>query len=391
MDTFISYSRKDKTFVQTLHKALTDRQKELWVDWKDIPVTSDWWAEIREGLESAHAFVFVISPNSVVSEVCNQELEYAVSHNKRLIPLVYREANAVPEVLSHLNWIFSRETDDFDEAIEYLLEAMDTDLDWVKRHTRLTRRAMEWERKDRNKSYLLRGDDLAEAEQHLSQPNRNPALTQLQQGYIVTSQQNQAADLMQELEQAKALAETEARRLEEQKQHNIQLRRRSMVIIGSLVLVMAMGVYAVLSARQNGALSHSAREVVAAIVEFADAEVNGDVCWSGALNGVADIVMPACKQAIALEPDVAFYYESRGLAYALMGNFEESSLDFKTAIETANTSDQSVARISLWEEWVDQIERGSNPFDEKLLHQMRESWKEEKEAHRSEYHSEETQ
>ena len=109
MDVFISYSRKDKSFVQKLHEALTQKQKDSWVDWEDIPLTADWWLEIQEGIEGSHTFVFVISPDSVISKVCHQEIEHAVQHNKRLIPIVCRYAESVPDSLSHLNWIFFRD------------------------------------------------------------------------------------------------------------------------------------------------------------------------------------------------------------------------------------------------------------------------------------------
>ena len=47
-DIFISYSRVDKPFVQKLHGALTQNNKETWVDWEDIPEAADWRAEIQE-------------------------------------------------------------------------------------------------------------------------------------------------------------------------------------------------------------------------------------------------------------------------------------------------------------------------------------------------------
>lgn len=382
MDAFISYSRKDKTFAQELHQMLTDNQKESWIDWKDIPATADWWVEIQEGIEAANAFVFVISPDSISSEVCQQELEHAVRHNKRLIPLVYREAKNVPKVLGHLNWIFFRETDDFESAFKNLIEVMETDLDWVKQHTRLTQRAVEWEKRERNDSYLLRGDDLAEAEQYLSQVNCKPGLTQLQQEYIVTSQQKQAAELLHELEQAKTLAETERHRLEEQKQYNAQLRTRSMIIIGSLLLVIAVGIFAAFRVAREGMLSRSAEEVVEAIVEFGDAGVNSDVCWAGAIYGVADIVIDACEQAVTLNPDVSYYYESRGVARALMGEMSAAGADLKMAIEIAREGQQGADRIEMWQAWAQQIEQGQNPFDQQTLNQLRDDWRAENELHR---------
>ena len=144
-DVFISYSRTDKPFVQKLHDALTQHQKSLWVDWEDIPESAEWRAEIQAGIEKADSVVFVLSPDFLVSFECMMELEFAEEFNKRLIPIVYRDTDAqeMPPSLASLNWIFFRDMDDFDEAVKKLLEAMDTDLDWVKIHTRLTGRALE--------------------------------------------------------------------------------------------------------------------------------------------------------------------------------------------------------------------------------------------------------
>ena len=35
-DVFISYSRKDKAFVQVLHQALAESKYDAWIDWQDI-------------------------------------------------------------------------------------------------------------------------------------------------------------------------------------------------------------------------------------------------------------------------------------------------------------------------------------------------------------------
>ena len=40
-------------------------------------------------------------------------------------------------------WLFFREGDDFEPAFKELMRVMDTDLEWVKAHTRLTVRAVE--------------------------------------------------------------------------------------------------------------------------------------------------------------------------------------------------------------------------------------------------------
>ncbi|XGV97440.1 MAG: TIR domain-containing protein [Leptolyngbya sp. BL-A-14] len=192
-DVFISYSRKDKAFVQTLHTALQEHQRDTWVDWQDIPLTADWWVEIQRGIEAANAFVFVITPDSVISTVCREEVDHAVEHNKRLVPIVRREGfdtQKIHPALSKHNWLFFREQDPFEQALQSLLKAIDTDLDHVRAHTRLLERAIEWQQQGKNDSYLLRGTDLETAQQWLVQSyTKEPRPTELQRTYLDASHQ----------------------------------------------------------------------------------------------------------------------------------------------------------------------------------------------------------
>jgi WD40 repeat protein len=199
-DVFISYSRLDKTFVRRLHDALAEQKRDVWVDWEDIPATADWWKEICAGIDSTNTFIFIISPDSVRSEVCRNEIDYALKHNKRFIPVLLRdvtepadEAQVHPAVGSH-NWVMLREADDFDAGLATLLKAVDTDLDYVRMHTRLLVRAREWDSHGRDRtSDLLSGDQLREAEGWLAGAmGKQPEPTELHTQFILTSR-HQAA------------------------------------------------------------------------------------------------------------------------------------------------------------------------------------------------------
>jgi WD40 repeat protein len=191
-DIFISYSRRDKAFVRNLHDALKTANRESWVDWEDIPPTADWRAEIQAGIEASDAFAFVISPDSVESKVCGEEIDHALKLNKKLIPLLYREVSPEtthPSVSSH-NWISFRETDDFTAAVQTLITALDTDLAATKLHTRLLIRAHEWQNRNRNPSFTLRGADLTEAEHWLARSTQlNPKPTPEQIEFIQASRE----------------------------------------------------------------------------------------------------------------------------------------------------------------------------------------------------------
>lgn len=189
-DIFISYSRIDKDFVEKLHATLASSGFDVWIDWEGIPPTAEWMREIRSAIDAADSIVFILSPESVRSEVCLEEIAHAANQQKRLIPLVYREVDAgsVPEAVAALNWIFLRETDNFDEACDLLARAIETDLEWVRAHTRLHIRAIEWNEKDRDDSFVIRGRDLDEAEKWIAgAATKDPKPTALQSEYVIAS------------------------------------------------------------------------------------------------------------------------------------------------------------------------------------------------------------
>jgi hypothetical protein len=193
-DVFISYSRRDKDFVEALDEKLRILNKDTWVDWSRIPATAKWWEEIEDAIEAANTFVFVISPDSVHSKYCHQEIDHAVKFNKRLVPILRRDlvseedVKAIHPAMSAHQWVCFREKDDFDNALQTLVTAINTDLEYVRAHTELLLRAIKWDSKGHNNSFLLRGSELKEARQWLSQSAaKKPQSTQLQKEYISSS------------------------------------------------------------------------------------------------------------------------------------------------------------------------------------------------------------
>ncbi len=192
-DVMISYSRRDKPFVERLDHALRATGREIWVDWEDIPTGTDFIQEIFAGIEASDIFVFVISPDSVSSPVCLEEVRHAVLHKKRFVPILHREItneqkDSFHPALGAHNWLFFRDEDDFNSAFQNLIHAIETDLDHVRYHTRLLVRARDWDSKGRNNSLTLRGDDLTEAETWLKNSGTKvPEPTELQINYIHAS------------------------------------------------------------------------------------------------------------------------------------------------------------------------------------------------------------
>jgi WD40 repeat protein len=186
---FLSYSRTDAAVARQLLTALEGRRVDAWVDWEDIPPSADWWREVCAAIESADAFVFLMSPDSLDSAVCADEVLHAVKHNKRLVAVVCRDVGAMPsklDPLRRINWVLLRPSDPFEPGLALVMQAVDTDLDWIRAHTRLLKRAVEWEARGHDASFLLQRNDLTEAERWLARgPDKDPRPTALQTEYII--------------------------------------------------------------------------------------------------------------------------------------------------------------------------------------------------------------
>ncbi len=193
-EVFISYSRQDKDFVRRLSEALAAQKRAACVDWKDIPLTAEWQEEIFLNIESADSFIFVIRPHSVASANCKREIEHAAVNHKRMVPIFYRPVpdTAIPESLARFQRIdFAEEGDAFDADFAALLNAFDTDLVWTQAHTRLLTRVKEWDQEGKDKSFLLRGKNLREAEEMVAKAaDREPKPTMMQSQYIRASRQS---------------------------------------------------------------------------------------------------------------------------------------------------------------------------------------------------------
>lgn len=245
---FISYSRRNIEFAKRLYAELNKNKRDIWVDWEDIPRGTDWLQEIYAGIDRSDTFIFLVSEHSLVSEICNQELSYALKQHKRIIPLILRQiddplfakidshwktTNWYPvahknwDALKHLNWVFFDNLDKYDSEFQALLETVDQDLYHIKTHTRLLVRAREWLQREKNTSYLLVGDDILSAEHWIqTYAMKDPLPTLLHRDYIQASRKRENERIAYE------------RRLQNQARNRLQILVASFVLI---ILAMIFG------------------------------------------------------------------------------------------------------------------------------------------------------
>ncbi len=190
-DVFVSYSRRDSDFVGRLSAALDVRGKDVWVDTGSIADAEVFPQAIRTAIEGSDAFLFVITPEAVSSAYCEQEVGYAGELGKRIVP-VLRQAvpdAEVPVQIRERNWIPFTDDTEFDSATDRVVQALETDLEHRKEHTRWLVKSVEWDAEGRDKSFLLRGSELKAAESWLARTplDADPTPTTLQSEYVADS------------------------------------------------------------------------------------------------------------------------------------------------------------------------------------------------------------
>ncbi|MBD2200367.1 MULTISPECIES: TIR domain-containing protein [Calothrix] len=191
IDVFISYSRADSEFTRKLNDTLQIQNKTTWFDQESIASGSDFQQEIYRGIETSNNFLFIISPNSINSPYCADEVEYAMQLNKRIVTVLCREVepSKLHPGLAKVQWIdFRKHGGDFLTNFGELTRTLDTDPEYLRSHTRLLLKAKEWEQHGRDDAFLLRGKDLAASVTWLNESQtKEPHPTPLQLEYLDAS------------------------------------------------------------------------------------------------------------------------------------------------------------------------------------------------------------
>jgi len=84
---FISHSSVDNESALLIHKELKQRGFSPWLDTTDIPAGANYARTIMEALESASAFVLLLTQSALKSEHVAREVEVAVSQKIPIFPL----------------------------------------------------------------------------------------------------------------------------------------------------------------------------------------------------------------------------------------------------------------------------------------------------------------
>jgi WD40 repeat protein len=190
LKVFISYARTDMAFADRLVAALEARGIEVLIDRRDLPLLEEWQRELVAFIRKADAVVYLVSPASIHSRWCEWEIGEVLAQNKRLAPIVIAMVpdNEIPEAIRRINFIPFTPPNDFEPQADKLRAALMANLGWLKEHTRLADLARRWDERGRPDALLMRGQDIAAAEQWLiNRPGEAPRPTDLHAAFITAS------------------------------------------------------------------------------------------------------------------------------------------------------------------------------------------------------------
>lgn len=107
---FLSYSRKDREYLDELRAHLANLRDEGWIeDWHDNEVQAgeDWQKEILSQFEAAEVILLLISADFNNSQFCRKiEMKRAVERHQEgtavVVPVIVRPVEALPQEIQHL-------------------------------------------------------------------------------------------------------------------------------------------------------------------------------------------------------------------------------------------------------------------------------------------------
>jgi WD40 repeat protein len=97
------------------------------------------------------------------------------------------------------------------------------------------------------------------------------------------------------------------------------------------------------------------------------AVIVNSLCLDASLSNQAPQALTLCDIAIEMFPEIFDFYDNRGLARALTGDYKGAVSDFEYYVE--HTTDDKA--ISIRKQWINELKAGNNPFTPDVLESLR--------------------
>jgi CHASE2 domain-containing sensor protein len=172
----------------------------IWDPDQDLEAGDNTEVAVSRATEACDNCVLLLTPNWLQSALCLQVLIFAVSMNKRIVPLLVQPtpAEKLPDPLQGLKPLnFCRPVLPLADSEEgqHLIHGLNQEAEYHRRHKLLLLQSLQWERQRRNPSLLLRGSQLANYQTWLAEANQRQQYQPLRlQKLFMAESLNHAAD-----------------------------------------------------------------------------------------------------------------------------------------------------------------------------------------------------
>lgn len=197
----LTASRQDAEFARRIVQGLAERDIDAAAGPPAPAAAADRSAPDLGAMIAAEAVVFLVSPSSIASPGCREELALALEHHKRLLPVLAEDldpaaaaafaGDSLGAALGRLHWIPARAHDEFDRAMDRIAEQVRLDLAWVRSHSTMLQRAIAWSAAGQSRRALPGRRQRREAIDWLARSEgRSPSPTALQARYVLAARQD---------------------------------------------------------------------------------------------------------------------------------------------------------------------------------------------------------
>lgn len=97
-----------------------------------------------------------------------------------------------------------------------------------------------------------------------------------------------------------------------------------------------------------------------------------NLCWAYGVFNQPEAGLEYCEQAVALSPE-PFIHDSRGLVYALLGDYGNAIIDFTIYISYYDRRypGNTLRSVAQRKAWIKAMQAGESPFTEEVLDELR--------------------
>ncbi len=122
MHLFVSYARKDgMDLADKLHRDLTERGYDTWIDRPEIRGGEDWALTIEQEIDASDGLLALLTRSAYASRICRGEQARALRKGKLVVPLLVQEDADRPIYLEGAHYILFAPPREYAQALDELV------------------------------------------------------------------------------------------------------------------------------------------------------------------------------------------------------------------------------------------------------------------------------